>query len=83
MSEARVKITDLTSYELAHLRIAAFAALQNWGSTRNAGNWKAWNWTALEEKADALVAWATTFNGAPVTPMHPGDLGIEETRDGD
>lgn len=43
---------------IANLRIAAFAALKGWGSVGNDGSWKAWDWAAIEPKAERLVIWA-------------------------
>lgn len=79
---ALVSAGRLSVYEAAHLRIAAFAALKGWGSTEADGKFKTWNWVKLEEKASVLVGWAASIRERPITPMHPGDLGIEEKANG-
>lgn len=45
-------------YEVAQIRLQAFAALKGWGSTGPDGTWKAWGKRELMEQAEELAEWA-------------------------
>ncbi len=63
---------SVSRYEIAQLRLSAFIALNGWGSKGEDGQWKTWDWGALEDRAAILVEWALRVPSADA--MLPADL---------